>query len=552
VKVSRRTRMLGTARDWTAERRLVLVTGIAAGLPIIVATLDVVTSGWTPIADDALIAVSAYDVPTGDSPLLGPWSSGYSAIVGQPAFHPGPLLFWLLAIPAHLPWDWTLELTIGLVNLACVMGVVGLAHRRGGRPLMFATAVALPVMLASLPAEAYSDIWNPYAPLLPLLLLLFLAWCIGCGDYRLLWLAVLAASFAPQSHLSFLAPAAGALAVGVIGLVVSRRSALLRPPARAWIAAAVIVGVVCWSFPAIDQVTNSPGNLRLLYHAARADQAKLGLTTGWHGLVHTVGVVPWWLRDPQFGLERVVDLSNTPNALTTGSAVLFLAALAALLVVAWRRRRQDLAVAAALALVSCAAVLGVVASTPRDSFVTLSYSIRWVSPVGMWVWLVAGWSLATMLRSYAVRLAPSGRGARTLALAAPGAVAAVAIVVAAGVHLESEPWGEMRTIADHLKVDLPRDRPARLVVAGSPDATYSALGIQSGIVYALRRDGRRVVAEGLVDYLGPEYGPERAGATQLLRIDAGTTPPSNARLLVRVPVSKRQVSVSLVPTAGGR
>ncbi len=164
----------------------------------------------------------------------------------------------------------------GLINLACVVGIVALAHRRGGRPLMVATAIALPILLASMPAEAYSDIWNPYMPLLPLLLLLFLAWSVGCGEYRLLPLAVLLASFAPQSHLSFALPAAVALAVGVAGLVASQRGALLRPPARTWIAVAAGVAVACWAFPIAEQVTNDPGNARLLYRAARADQPKLG------------------------------------------------------------------------------------------------------------------------------------------------------------------------------------------------------------------------------------------------------------------------------------
>ena len=51
-----------------------LATGLAAGLPVIVATIDVATSGWTPLADDALIAVNAYDVFTPNSPLVGQYS----------------------------------------------------------------------------------------------------------------------------------------------------------------------------------------------------------------------------------------------------------------------------------------------------------------------------------------------------------------------------------------------------------------------------------------------------------------------------------------------
>jgi hypothetical protein len=526
------------------ERHVVLLVGLLAGLPVLVATLDAVTSGWTPIADNALIATSAYDVFTAHSPLLGPWSSGYSSIVGQPTFHPGPLLFWVLAIPARLPWDWALEAVAGLINLACVLGIVALAHRRGGRPLMVATAIALPILLASMPAEAYSDIWNPYMPLLPLLLLLFLAWSIGCGEYRLLPLAVLAASFAPQSHLSFAPPAAAALAVGLAGLVASQRGALLRPPARTWIVVAAGVAIACWAFPIAEQVTSDPGNGRLLYRAARADEPKLGATIGWHALVHTVGVVPWWLRDPPVGLDRVVDLSDGPSALAVASTLAILALLAAMLALSWRRRRHDLVVVSALALAVSVTPLLVVMSTPEVSFATLGYSIFWVSPVGMFVWLAAGWS-AWQLAFGRVRVP-----ARSLRLVSAGAVVSIAIVagiVAAGVHLRSEPWDQMRTIAARLRADLPRDRPARIVVAGTPKATFMGLGIQSGIVYALRRDGRRVVAPGVSDYLGSEYTQEEAGGpTQLLRVDAGSTPPAGGRSLARVRVSKWPVAVTLL------
>jgi hypothetical protein len=522
------------------ERRLVLATGLAAGLPVIVTTIDVTVSGWTPLADNALIAISSYDVLTSDSPLLGPWSSGYSEIVGRPTFHLGPLLFWLLAVPARLPWPEAMEIVVGLVNLACAIGIVGLAHRRGGRPLMFATAVCLPIMLASLPAEAYSDIWNPYAPLMPLLLLIFLAWSVGCGDHRLLPLAVLVASFAAQSHLSFLAPAAAALAVGVGALVLSRRGALLRPPARTWIVVALAVGAVCWAPTVADQVTNNPGNLDRLYRAARADRPKLGLETGWRALVRTVGVVPSWLEVPPYGLERVVDLTEGPGALATGSTVIGLAGLAGVAVVARRRRRDDVAVAAALALAIGLAMVVVIASTPQDSFETLSYSVRWVSPAGMWVWLALAWGVATLVAG-SRRLVP-GRLASAGALAA---VAAVGAIVAVNSDLRPEPFDETSALAERIESALDGDRPVQLDISTTPEAGFLGLGIHSGIAYSLRREGRKVVVPNLTDYLGPEYG-QRPGA-QVVRIDAGTSPPGEGRLLARLPVTEFPFDGGLAP-----
>ena len=212
---------------WLSERWLVLASGLAAALPVIVSMAHIAASGWVPLGDDAMIAIRSFDVLTAHSPLVGMPSSGPTGVLKEQTYHLGPLLFWLFALPARFLGSTALPLTAGLVNVASVMGSVGLAHRRGGRPLMFAVALAIPLMLASLPAETYSAIWNPSAPLLPFTLLIFLAWSVACGDFRLLPLTVLVGSFVAQCHLIFAFPAFGALAVGVGGLaiywVVSRR-----------------------------------------------------------------------------------------------------------------------------------------------------------------------------------------------------------------------------------------------------------------------------------------------------------------------------------------
>ena len=518
-------------RRWLADRRLVLATGVAAGLPVIVATIDVATSGWIPLADDALIAISAYDVPTADSPLLGPWSSGFSDVIELPTFHPGPLLFWLLALPARLPWPPALEVTMGLVNLACVVGSVGLANRRGGRPLMFATAIGIPIMLASLPAETYSDIWNPSAPLMPFQLLLFLAWSLALGEHRLLPLTLLTASFAIQCHLSFLVPALGVTAIGVGGLALSRRRELLAPPARAWLIGGLAVAAVCWSAPLIDQITNQPGNMRQIWWAVKADQSVLGVETGWRALVHTVGVVPWWLEDPRFSIDRIVDLSQSPGAIAVGSTALVLAGLIALALLGRRRGRPDVSVAALLALVVCASAVVVTASTPKDSFDTLGYSMRWVSPAGLWVWLVVGWSAASLWLAGRV-------SAARLAFLRPAPIALAAIVVvgalvAAAGGLIADPYDETRELADGIDAAVPHDRPIGLGVSPAPDAVFAGLGIQSGILWSLRTEGRDVNAQAVADYLGPEY--VSTDGEQMVRIDVGTQPPADGRQGARAP-----------------
>ncbi|HEY3189007.1 MAG TPA: hypothetical protein VGJ70_16100 [Solirubrobacteraceae bacterium] len=356
-----------SAGRWLGERRLVLAVGLAASIPIIVSVIRTLDAGWVPMSDDALISMKALDVLTAHPPLLGPWSSGYSAIVHEPTFHPGPMLFWLLALPVRIFDPDSLIVTVGLVNVASAMGIVALADRRGGRPLMIAAAIAIPVMTLSLPPDAFAAVWNPSAALLPFGLLLFLCWSLACGEHRLLPLAVLVASFAPQCHLSFAVPVAGTLVVGVVGLALARRALPRDRPddrrsLRRWLVAAVAVGLVCWSAPLVDQVVHRPGNMVLLGRAVTAHQEKVGSGPAWRATVHAVGVMPWWLQEPRVGLARVIDLVVDPGAVAIASAALILAALVALIVVAARRGRGDVVAGCALGLVVAAAAALVTAA----------------------------------------------------------------------------------------------------------------------------------------------------------------------------------------------
>ena len=132
---------LGVLKRFSSERWLIVATAVAAALPVIVSTVRGLTAGWVPLSDQAAAATRAYDVFTSETPLVGPWSSS-STSLGEPTYHPGPLLYWLLAVPARLPVA-AFPVTMGVVNTAAVAGAVALAHRRGGRQLMFVTAAAI-------------------------------------------------------------------------------------------------------------------------------------------------------------------------------------------------------------------------------------------------------------------------------------------------------------------------------------------------------------------------------------------------------------------------
>ena len=129
------------------------------------------------------------------SPRTRRWSASIRrqawSIHGQVMHSPGPMLYWLLALPARFGSVTSIAVTMGVVNTLAIIGCVALARRRGGLILMFATAIGIALMAQSLPTEAMHDMWNPAAGLFPFLLLVFLCWSLACGEYRLLPLTVL-------------------------------------------------------------------------------------------------------------------------------------------------------------------------------------------------------------------------------------------------------------------------------------------------------------------------------------------------------------------------
>ena len=541
------------ALAWLRQHALVLGTGFAAALPIVVLMIRTIAADWSPLGDNAIIAVRAYDVFTAHSPLLGQSSGGATSVLDQRAFSPGPLLFWLLAVPARFLDPVWMAVTAGLVNVASVMGTVALARRRGGLLLMFATAIAIPLMLRSIPAQAYSDVWNPWIPLMPFLLLIFLAWSLACGEVRLLPLAVLVGSFVAQTHLAFLLPAAGVMAVGLVGLVASRRRRrraarspyARRPPreqgpSRPWVIAAVVVLVVCWLPPTIDQVTHRPGNAVLLLRAASTDEPALGTSAGEHALVRTIGGRPWWVRDPRSTEARMVDLSATPGTRSIVSAVLVLAGLLAVALVARRRRRRDITAAMALSLVLCAIVVLDAAGTPERAFATVGYTMLWASPAGMFVWVVLAWSAASLLAGPRLAVAP-GRHAG-IALAAT-AVAGATVAITADPHFE--PFGRMRLAEDRALAAVPPGDAVRVDrFAREFWPVVTAVRFQAGLVYSLRRSGRTVRAPVIASKLGAHY---RAGpADRVLRVEVDGPPPRGTTI-ARFLIHPRSSSAGLAP-----
>jgi hypothetical protein len=569
--LGRLLRLAGT-RLQLGRRALTLATGLSAAVPVIVATVKAVRDGWIPGADQAIIATRAYDVFTSHTPLFGQYTLA-GDVTGRVTHSLGPMLFWLLALPARFGGPASMTWTMGALNTLAIIGVVVLARRRGGLVLMFAAALAVTLMCQSLAAETFHDVWNPSAGLFPFTLLIFLCWSLACGEYRLLPLSVLVASFVVQAHLMYLPPAAGLLVVGVGGLTVGLAAGRRHdPPVAAapkrrtlliWAAASLAVGAICWSAPAIDEIRGHPGNLTLVARSASASKATLGASAGWHAVVRAVGVRPWWLHIPRDRWQRKYDVRSTPSGAAVGSCVALLAALMLVLILGVVRRRRDLATGALIGFVLCGALAAIAASTPtpRVLSATLGYTMWWGSQVGMWVWLMLAWAgwlgLGWLLRRLSSRRAPRGASGRSVAgsrmprvsflpmlakvlacIAGVLATAAVGAAVAAkGRPDEHRPtYRPTAALASRLESVVPSGRTVELV----GNLNVATMPIKPGLRYFLVRHGVRPLARGSNLRLGDWYELHRRPYEDIIFVDDGTRRPvRGARLVDRARFTDR-------------
>ncbi len=505
---------------------LTLVAATAAALPVVVSTIRALADGVQQNGDRGIIALNAYDVLTSRTPLLGQFSAS-SLVVHQPIHSPGPMLYWLLALPARLGGSPALALVMGAFNAGAIALSVVIARRRGGTALMLLTAAAIALMCRSLFAEVYHDIWNPSAGILAFTLLIFICWSVASGSVRLLPAAVVVASYTAQCELTFVLPSVLMLLVAVIGL------ARHRPPrTRRCTLIALAAAAVCWLAPIAQQLTHRPGNLALTVRAASAGEPKLGAPAGWHALVHAIGVPPWWLRIPAAPFDRVDEIGRTPAILASVSAVLILLALLATVVIALGGRRPEIAAAAAISLVLSGALFETAAATPSRQILeaSLGYTLWWASPAGMWVWLTLAWALAAALRP---RLAWRPRLAAPAAIAGTLGAAAVGVSVAAAEkpdpdRVEYAPIGRVLS-----RVDGAVHRGTTYSVGGS--GSFTAFDFKAAIMFELRRRGFRPVVLGARTRLSGWYDARVHPEDARLTVYDGNAP-ARAHVVARVAV----------------
>lgn len=501
--------------------------GIAASIPLIVGAVIDAVHGWLPTGDDATIVLRARDVFSGHMPLVGQYTE-LSVYTHHATFSPGPMLYWLLTIPAQTTRWWPAAplVWMALVQSVVVIAIVWMADRLGGRVLAVGSAIGIIVLAGSVGPRLLYDPWSADAPILPLVLLTLLAAAVVAGDDWLLPLVALIASFEVQADPSFVVVTALLCALATAAW--AARSWRARSVRWATVGLTIGVVVVCWLPAVIQQLTTSPGNLTLLARGARHPGPREGI--GFGLTILAKAVVAW-------PLNRLVDVRLQGGAhVSTMWIVAGLAVLAVLAGLAlWAARCSDRAVAA-LGVTTVALAVGVVAAAsaiPDDQFGRDgSWLLAWSRAAAMVIWVVAIWGI---WRLWGQRVP-----ARWLAIPGAAVVAVGALGVATiGRTPDHESWSypavrEVGAMLEH--------RAGRGPYAVSADMwKWVPLIVGQGVIERLDARGYRIGANnGFEHNLGVQHRVPRGSPDIILTGDPlpnGLVPsPPFAKQAMAIPV----------------
>jgi hypothetical protein len=498
---------------WT---RLLPMLGLAAlAIPVVTAAVVALTQLWLPPSDHGIIEVRVADVGGPMTPLVGAYSRlGWN--------HPGPMAFWLLALPYRLLGGSARGLLLGalVINTAAIIGCLVLARRRGGTTLMVLTGLVMAVMIRGYGAAFLFHIWNPDMPAFPTAFLILATWSVIEGDLRVLPAVVAVSCFAWQTHLGYL-PVTGGLAVialvaTVVHLVKERGEA--RSPAGSvtmWRRPTVVLTVtaltalVCLAPLLIEQATTRPGNLRLIVESfVNPTDPSAGLGRAARvSAKHLAPLGTWVTGDDPAELFTGAAKGGNPLLLLYPLLAGVLAAAAA-----WRARAGD-----ALRFVALTAMTVVVAfaAVSRTTGPPYNYLFNWLRPVSALFWAAVIWAVLRSLM--ASRWSPQlQRAPVRLASFSVVAVAILGFSVSSLTNATALEFQENQS-AVRLRALVPGTLAA---VRGQRQVFLRTVGgwcageIGNGLAAQMREHGTDVA---VVEPLGTAYGKER------VRTDVGPT-----------------------------
>ena len=363
------------ASTWLLVAVIVLVL-----VPLMAAMAGQIAVGadYHPAGDLADIELHTRDI--GHHPVeLGQYSRGTWS-------HPGPALFYAVALPYRLSGSRSIGTNLGAlwINGLSVAGILLLVHRRGGRAALWVTAVSLAVLLRGFGPGFLIEPWNPSVTVLPFGLFLFLVWELACGSAWAIPMAAVVGSFCVQTHVGYVPLVLPLLGLGVAWAGRSARAAVILP-----LIATVGLLSVLWRPPLVEEIRTDPGNLTSIVDYFRhSHEPRHSLGDGYADLAVQLSAAPEWVT----GHLHLTPFTVEPDVATGAPIPVLALPVLAAAVFWWRQRRftplRLLAVAAA------STALGVVA-VAQVRGPLYHYRLGWTRVVAMATAVGAAWALWT-------------------------------------------------------------------------------------------------------------------------------------------------------------
>ena len=441
-----------------------LAVGLVA-LPVLVLAAVTASVARGPWGDQAVILLST-DRAASLRQLVGPYSRfGWS--------HPGPLYFYLLAIPYKLLGSTERGLAVGSVVLAGAFAlgtVAAVGALAGPRAARWAGALSV-LELAALGPVTVAQVWNPVAIIVPTGTFLVCAAALARGRRWALPACVVVGSFLVQTDVGTGVLVAG---IGALALAAGLWTTAGGGGGGDWIeggggagpgwplrllTGSAVLGLILWLPPLVQEAGGHPGNLTRL--------VKFFTSSPPHQTaVHAVEAIGGALWPP---LRGRLDVRSPGLALSVVVLVIYLGAVGAALWVA-RDRRQP--TAGWLAAMAGLGVLAGVASADRVTGPLFSYLTDWSSAAAV-----------VLLLALALALPPRVRPEWVGLLAGLALVAVSLIDPPAG----SVPGSQVNVLWSQLRPQLAAGEPVHLRLASPGRWPW-----QAGVMVDLTHSGHRV------------------------------------------------------------
>ncbi len=319
--------------------------------------------------------------------------------------HPGPAWFYALDV-VYQPLgghSWGFVVATLLLN-AIVLALIVIAVWLARGPLLAVLAAALLLLyVGGLGDQLFRDPWPPFAVILPMCLLFFLAASAAAGSLPALMAALIVGSYLAQTHLGT-APTVAAVIGGavLVRLITGSASGGRRQRSHVPLVAATvaILGLV-WAPPVIDELANRPGNLTLIWTFFTSPHQT-------HRYLEAISVLGRFLWVPEIGQLRTLhdqDLAAVSPAYLAVAGTFSLFCLGLIGTGTLGRDRF----AQALGVIIGAALVAIVVSIHSVSGPVYAYLLHWVSTLPLV--LAVGWlSVAVGSRRFSRMGAPDLAG----------------------------------------------------------------------------------------------------------------------------------------------